>query len=166
MISEAWDQVKQSTIQNCFIKCGFSQSNATEDENIDDIDIWPQIKQSMNLNITFDDYTNCDNDLIASETIDEESIVQNIIEKQSNNQINSDDTEIESDTEVIEVIEKQKVTAMDAIQAVAKLREYFLDCPQSDNEVMNEIQSINSKIFKNIRINAKQTMITDYFNKQ
>jgi len=79
-VKQAWEQVKETTIINCFTTCGASSGVKTAEE----IDPFTELDQSVetaelnelvchiSTDITADEYLNSDNDLCAYMTIDPE----------------------------------------------------------------------------------------------
>jgi hypothetical protein len=176
MIQSAWNDVKQSTIQNCFRKCGFESNNLdvfsedTEDysEEVDEIDeIWERAQQLLGIDIEFNDFIEIDKNLIVNENLTEEVIIQEIIGKRSDNRLDqSIDLEEESDNEINELSEEESSppSIMDAIKAISTLRQYFVNSNTTDDEVMNELNHIDKKIFEYNFKNVKQSKITDCFH--
>ena len=87
MIVDAWWMVPTKTIQNCFNKAGFKQTDINQSHEIDDplanSDIlfnWQQLvtKKPSYVKYTFNDFVYIDRDLGTSGTKSEESIVSDI----------------------------------------------------------------------------------------
>ncbi len=167
MIYSAWNEVKVSTIQNCFSKCGFIINDIEDecdfDENFDEV--WETAQRLLDIDIVFEEFVECDEDLAVNENLTEEKIIEEIISERNANTseelIESD--EEDNDIEISDTLESKQrsPTLMDAIKAVSTLRQYFINCKTIDSDIMYDLDQINQKAFDyNFKI-LKQTKITD-----
>ncbi len=122
----AWNQVKQSTITNCFIKAGHKLKVAQpviiepEVELTIDPEFWRRVDPTNS--ISFQEYVNVNSELATSRTVDDESIVNNIIMQQQD-ETESDEEEIISPTS-LQVIPSRR----QAEEYIAGLRLYLPFC--------------------------------------
>jgi hypothetical protein len=134
MIYSAWNEVKVSTIQNCFSKCGFIINDIEDEcdfeENFDEV--WETAQRLLDIDIDFEEFVECDEDLAVNQNLTEEKIIEEIISKRNANTseelIESD--EEDNDIEISDTLEsnQRSPTLMDAIKAVSTLRQYFINC--------------------------------------
>jgi hypothetical protein len=103
MIRDAWNEIKVSTIENCFKKYGFGK-NGVEDEsevNHEFIEYWETASRILNINIDFNEFFKCDDEVAVCETIKNDNIVDGIIEKRNNGEQSvSYETEV-NDEEIV-----------------------------------------------------------------
>lgn len=162
MISLAWNQVKAETIKNCFMKGGFiepklNECNVSDENDINESDDETVIMDEEDWNllradITFEEYVNCDTDIITSELFTIDELIENTLPEANL----SDD---EEDCE--EVIPPSFKDAMDCIE---KLRNYFV-CQNTSEKTFNELNSIQNAVLKTHRQSVRQTSITDFFSR-
>ena len=160
MISLAWRQVKSKTIKNCFIKGGFPEINQDKcginDENdIEESDDETIIMDKEDWNLlraesTFEEYVNCDLDIMTSELCTIDQLIENKLSG-----IDSSDNEDECE----EVIPPSFQDVMDSIE---KLRTYFA-CQNTTEKTFNELNSIHNAVLKAHRQSQRQSVITDFF---
>ncbi len=98
MIYSAWNEVKVSTIQNCFSKCGFIINDIEDecdfDENFDEV--WETAQRLLDIDIVFEEFVECDEDSAVNENLTEEKIIEEIISERN---ANTSEELIESDEE-------------------------------------------------------------------
>jgi hypothetical protein len=144
MLSRAWDEVKPSTIINCFRSCGFvfngiinSSNEAQEDSDF----LWNTLSSVADVkDFNFDDYVEIDNSVETYEETDDVSIVEEILTRKSSQSKELVISSEESDAEEIE-----RITFLQAKHAISTLRKY---CFQniSDTLIYKDIDSIESKV--------------------
>uniref|UniRef100_A0A8C4R9J5 HTH CENPB-type domain-containing protein n=1 Tax=Eptatretus burgeri TaxID=7764 RepID=A0A8C4R9J5_EPTBU len=102
-MKDAWDGVDVTVIVTCFKKCGLCNFTArTADVNSDPLDATPGATVSEMMNgMSWDDYVNCDADLVTSSTVSRawEDQLLNIVMLESSQDIKNDDTEVETSDE-------------------------------------------------------------------
>lgn len=161
MISLAWNQVKSKTIKNCFIKGGFPDPKQDErdisDENDDESDDETIIidEEDWNLlraEITFEEYVNCDIDIMTSELCTVDQLIEN---KLSGDKVSEDEDECEEVT---------PPSFQDAMDSIEKLRTYFVCQNSTSEKTFNELNSIHNAVLNTRRQSERQTTITDFFN--
>lgn len=163
MLKNAWNEVTNITIQNCFRKSGFKVQEFpfTNDievyETISD-SIWQELGRGINLeNTNVEDFLNCDNNLVAYESTDDNIDSESISNSENNLQeIESSDSETESESN------EKPISLLEALNSIKILRQYSA---QSDNSEESDalLNSLESIIYKSRFNNAKQSKITDYF---
>uniref|UniRef100_UPI00358F8A17 tigger transposable element-derived protein 4-like n=1 Tax=Myxine glutinosa TaxID=7769 RepID=UPI00358F8A17 len=103
-MKDAWDGVDATVIVKCFQKCGFCHFTARKplDVNSDPLDATPgaTVLEMMN-GMSWDDYVNCDADLVTSSTVSRawEDQLLNIVTVESSQDMKNDGTEVETSDE-------------------------------------------------------------------
>lgn len=79
-VVQAWNSIREVTIQKCFSKAGFltSVDQPTEDPHPYS-DVWQGIQQAMNIDTTFEDFATADDGIESSEHLTEAEIVQAVL---------------------------------------------------------------------------------------
>lgn len=161
MISLAWNQVKSKTIKNCFIKGGFSEPkqdepNISDENDVDESDDDTIIMDEDDWNLlraetTFEEYLNCDIDIMTSELCTVDQLIEN---KLSGANLSDDEDECD---------EVSSPSFQDALDSIEKLRTYFV-CQNTSEKTFNELNSIHNAVLNTRRQRECQTTITDFFN--
>jgi hypothetical protein len=162
-VNEAWKIVKSGTITNCWKKTGILpnfEDYDSDQEDIDDIDeITSELQDMINeLNledfITAEEFIHID-DEIPIEQLSDEDILAAIIPNAEN-----DDAEDDETPEEINII-----TNREALNSLEKVIKYFKNPPDNITTNYTELKTLNtlrSKINRQIQDNAKQTTLDSY----
>ncbi|XP_064464293.1 tigger transposable element-derived protein 6-like [Ornithodoros turicata] len=109
-LSAAWYEVRRSTIRNFFLKGGFVPPNLETIINDDDDDadfaaadterMWEQARNSnlVGKDTSLDEYLRVDNDVLVTEPVTEDTIVQEIQSRDADEDSTSDEDETASST--------------------------------------------------------------------
>ncbi|KAE9537667.1 hypothetical protein AGLY_006690 [Aphis glycines] len=117
VVNEAWNNISDATIRNCFRHGGFVKTEEEEEEEDD---------HSKDLaDKTYEDWMNIDRDLQTFEEYSEDQICQSIINEITNNNDEEDD---ESDEEEVDVVvkppsNKEVLEALDVIRRAVHHRD-------------------------------------------
>lgn len=148
-VNEAWNNISDVTIRNCFRHGGFVKTEEEEEEEDD---------HSKDLaEKTYEDWMDIDRDLQTSEQYSEDQIYQSIINEITNN---NDEENDESDEEEVDVVvkppsNKEVLEALDVIRRAVHHR----------GNNFNIQYEYEQYIFGILEENKKQTKITNFFQK-
>ncbi|XP_050338643.1 tigger transposable element-derived protein 6-like [Bactrocera neohumeralis] len=140
----AWWLVKKETIENCFRKGGFFIENNSSDvvEEVIDVTIDPT---------EFEEYVNCDKELECFGTLTEDEIVSSLLDENSSEASSEENSEGECND-----VPPTLVAAIGALSTV----KHFME---SKNLYLDEIESLEEKLFKCYFQTHHQKKITDFF---
>lgn len=169
MIRDAWNEIKVSTIENCFKKCGFDKNGVEDECEVDHefIEYWDTASRILDINIDFNEFVECDDEVAVCETITNDNIVDGIIEKRNDGEqsvgyeTEANDEEIVC--EIVTEVDPKPPSLLDVTQALSTLRNFFSNCNVEDESVFNDLSTLSNKAFKYNLNSIKQTKITDYF---
>ena len=178
MAKSAWNDVSSETITNCFIKSGFDKNLqlANETENDDGTILWDQAKDIIDASdITFEEFVNADNNLYTSNALEFQDTINKLNSKGKSTNFefifnSGSETEIEDENENEESEEDNEISAKtipnftQVFDAIEKVRLYLMKLDLNDGTI-NMIDKIEESIISNRIATAKQTHITDFFNK-
>lgn len=109
-IVQAWQKIKEITIQNCFAKAGFQHGvDMPIEEPEPDPNVWQGIQTALGTDINFAEYATADDGIESSEHLSEHEIVQAVLndckeheDTEDNNNDNDDDDveEVQPDTTI------------------------------------------------------------------
>jgi len=147
-VNEAWNNISDVTIRNCFRHGGLVKTEEEEEEEDD---------HSKDLaDKTYEDWMDIDRDLQTSEEYSEDQICQSIINEITNN---NDEENDESDEEVDVVVKppsnKKVLEALDVIRRAVHHR----------GNNFNTQYEYEQYIFGMLEENKKQIKITNFFQK-
>ncbi|XP_057335435.1 tigger transposable element-derived protein 6-like [Microplitis mediator] len=129
MADKAWRSVSARTISNCFNSCGFSMPLNTstpedvlkevlEDANLDELQAdWNQLQ---NIEVQFEDYVTCDDDLATTGTLTDAEIIDIVNQNDTVNPDDLDDADLSNS--------EPAITTKQAREAVDTLRSYVERC--------------------------------------
>lgn len=165
MIKRAVDEIKQSTVMNCFAKAGFSEFQEILEIDIESKKI-KELLCEFEESITESVYTSFDNKVPISESIEVESAVERIFEEIIQENISNENREKQVDDEDEEDPDSKFIPShQDAYQMVQLLKKYATE--QGNQEMMRAICFFecehNSHIVE-IHKKSRQMEITDYFS--
>jgi hypothetical protein len=164
MLINAWNEVSEVTIKNCFIKSGLklpeNETNELQSEESYDYSVWYELNQRMGLNdMDFDDFVTFDNDIAVN---DELNITKNNC--YSSGQLTTEvDINSTSEEENESVESEEPLKLIDAINAINQLRKYVIQCSglEKNQEI---ITNLENEIYNNRYKNLKQTKITRFLS--
>ena len=150
-----WSQLSRLSTRNCFKKCGFNRSDDEVKVQLDNAESTTKISEllaraAFPTDFNFHDYATCDDDLLTSAPLDDNTIVANTNEKlQSPNDVESDD---EEDPEREPPPSRQKV--LDGLKELY----FFLQCQSVDtSESRLAVQQLQGFIESKITSKQMQT---------
>ncbi|KAJ3639168.1 hypothetical protein Zmor_004038 [Zophobas morio] len=158
-VDRAWNNVTQSTIQNCFKHAGFVEKVTSSEEQWLWDDEVPLSELCIFLNtekINFQEFVEVDNFVWTSEMPTDDEIVDNAYKNHNPSQIEtaeSDDDEEAPPTE--------KISRLEARTCLRKLRS-FLEATSCGEQSFTYLSNLENLIDVNV-LNRKQMKITDYF---
>jgi hypothetical protein len=108
---------------------------------------------------SFDDYVSIDDNLAICKKLDENSIIDELT--------NREDVEMSSgsDTEIDEPNEEKTITFKEAIDLISKLKTFNMSNEKIPEHAMHCLEEYEKSIIESHIFNSKQTQITDYFLK-
>ena len=170
-MQQAWEMVQPRTISNCFRHADFRRTDTSTDatETTTEIDDDPEddiplarLAQLGLTTTTLQDYMIVDDSLPTSERLTDDDIIDDIISSRSTDSLDADDNADDSGTDRPETELPTSLT--EAIDACAKLRNYFEQCDNSDDFLtsLGRMTDVLMKQDFNKRC-ARQTLITGFF---
>ena len=162
ILKDSWMNVKQTTIKNCFIKAGFF--NQVEPEVIldipEDLDIWSH----LNIETSYQNYLNIDENVQICGTRSDEEIVQEILNKKTKYDCSTDE---EEDTEDIHQSSPSKIISVKTMNQYLNEIDTLIQGEEDLNDdLFFAIQNLKTYAMKlQIKRNQKQTKISDFFSK-
>ena len=167
-LQQAWNNVTETTIANCYRKAGFKTIDDTEttddiETEIEDdpLDNLP-LSRLVGANFTLSDYVSVDDDLPTCETLTDEAIVDDIIAARDvMPEDDDDDDDMTGDHDIVPV---EPPTVDLALKACSTLR-LFLQQQTDVTDILEKLCAID-KCVTQIDLSkrcAKQSMITDFF---
>ncbi|CAI6372202.1 unnamed protein product [Macrosiphum euphorbiae] len=146
-VNEAWNNISDVTIRNCFRHGGFVKTEEEEEEEDD---------HSKDLaDKTYEDWMDIDRDLQTSEEYSEDQISQSIINDKDNDEENDESDEEEVDVVVKPPSNNEVLEALDVIRRAVHHR----------GNNFNIQYEYEQYIFEILEENKKQTKITNFFQK-
>ena len=172
MLTKSWSAVTEKTIKNCFKKVGFVATETDmEDEPMQEqqqfeeeyIETWRRLAECGVVDSETDlmAYLSTDEDLVTRETITEDTIMEEITDVVDAVQDVATDGENEDDDEP-----EPPPTLKEALAMLKKLQ-LFLECDSSIDSInLRNMELLESKLVEKCIGKAKQTKISDFFNKE
>lgn len=175
-IQEAWKEVTNSTIKNCFEKCGIKgDDELMEVEEADDLEFEALVKE-FTTDMSAAEYANFDENLQASEPMVNELEINwrqrvreeciNAIQNQGNasDQVEeiSDDDDDDDDSQSNDKFEEENMSFSEIIATLDKIQR----CPVFDDESQAMLSVITKKM-EDLHLRSRtQSSITSYFSKK
>lgn len=164
MVDNSWKQVDPSTIQKCFLKCGFvlctnddNEIDSTDDE-YDDVPIAVFQMSRDIFGVDFNDLVLIDKELSTSDSaqIDWDVSAQELLK--SDEELSSDE-ECDSEQSVV------SCTVSDVQECISKIKDFAL--VNGDGNILTSIMKVQDRVNSMImNSKSKQAKISDYFTKQ
>lgn len=158
---QSWNDVKQSTIVNCFRKAlPDVYVKSTEVESEPDTDLEDEIlDEFFSSSYTFDDYVEADQNVVTSSLLGQTIVKEGI----NDDTIVQDDVDGELDEDQADNEPLQVVRPKEALQAANILLLYCSQCEFGTQEEHTFLSKLSQKISKEVDFKKKQASITDYF---
>ncbi|GFR65304.1 tigger transposable element-derived protein [Elysia marginata] len=171
-IMEAWSNVKQQCIANCFRHAGFvkepeesetiesdivpvnQEGDSLDTDNYDNL--FSRLNDLIPLSATSQAYLAIDNDLAASEVLTTEDIVNSVVERDVDNEEEGEEDE--------EEMPPPPPTVADAREAIKTLR-LFIQSQSNAEDELNQIANLQDYVEKVSVTKCRQTSITNFFKK-
>ena len=173
LMQQAWEMVLQRTIANCFRHADFRRPEPTtdvpettdaadDDDPEDDIPL-ARLAQVGLTTTSLQDYIDVDDGLPTSERLSDDDIVEDIISSRSTESGDADDNADESEN--VDRQDAEPPTSLsEAMDACAKLQNYFEQCEQSDDFLFSLGRMTNVLMKKDFQKRCgTQTLITGFF---
>ena len=182
MSTMAWNEVKVSTIANCFKKAGLVKQvpgdvaeheinfqEAADElhyEGVDDT-TWNSIEDHLGFSTTFEEYVDIDSQICTTQELTEESIVESVIAIKAKIQegIKEEDEEMKEDEDDLTADNVPSNTPK-CLEAISGIRAFFQSSGMPENVfdplAVLEDHALQSQIFSK----KKQCKITDLFMKK
>ena len=167
---EAWKEVSNSTIKNCFEKCGIKGDNELMEVEKDDDSEFEALVKEFTTDISAVEYANFDANVPASEPMINEfeidwrqRVRDDSIKAIQNREISNDQVEEISDdgegTDENDESEQEVMSFKEVVTVLDKMRR----CPVFDDKSQDMLPTITRKI-ENLQLkNRKQSSIKEYF---
>ncbi|GFR59698.1 tigger transposable element-derived protein [Elysia marginata] len=160
-IAEAWDEVKQETIVNCFRHAGFKVSesesdpdaNSAESQQQPDTELSHLYSQLRDTETALDDFLHVDDEVISTKELTTQEIVEKV-QLRGGNETGDED---EDESEPIPIVSSK--TATEAITALQQ----FLMQQEDGSTLLKDINKFKNFVEKTALRQRKQTTITDFF---
>jgi hypothetical protein len=187
MLQSAWFQVKPETIANCFRHAGFVTSPVTDDAAVsvaatpspavadaprktiapDVGNIWDRLRAAFKIptEVAFEDFCAVDNDLSVNQALTDEAIVQSVMEdsRPAQNPSVTEGVADTDDNDIDDSSEPRPVSAADAMNSLAVVRDYLECCNGGEFNGFNLVAQLEAFIVSSRSM--QQTCITDFFRK-
>ena len=125
-IKDAWNQIKNETIMNCFRKAGFNVNCSEGDESNSDVTIVEEMKL-VDSTISQQCYLEMEDDVNCTESLNKESLVDDIAKNLTHP---NEEIKVEDDEDVEDNIETRNITAEEAQQMLKDLQNFSsTHCP-------------------------------------
>lgn len=151
MLNEAWNEVKESTLKNCFSKAGFkSKDNALEEDEVEDEEMPPPDNMTAE---EFEELINLDSDLEIAGTLSDAEIVA-ATQKRKMSEESEDEGEMEASA-------PKEPSSQQLMESLNHLR-YYLQ-KDGDDKMIFYITEIEKKIQQDSSEKKKQSKISSFF---
>ena len=160
-IADAWDEVKQETIVNCFRHAGFQLSSgyatALEEASLTQCDpelnqLFSQLKSDKSASL--DDYLQVDIQVQPREHLTIEDIIQRVRGDQREDEEEDD----KDDSEAI-----PQVSSKTAEEAIKKTLRHYLMQQEDSNSLLKDLNKFQNFVESTSLRQRKQTTITPFF---
>ena len=165
-LQQAWNNVNETTIANCYKKADFKVFDDTDAVDIEaDIDEDPlddlPLARLMGSNFTMNDYVSVDNDVPTCEELTDDAIVDDIV---ASRDATPDDNDNGDDADDLEIPPVEPPTVDMALKACDTLR-LFLQQQTNVTDILEKLCHVDKCVMQ-IDLSkrcAKQSVITDFF---
>lgn len=158
LMTDAWGNVTQLCIQNCFKKAKFIETSDEEFEEEDDLplSVWLQQKEIKEYNdvLNIDEFINVDDDVLTSGITSSEDIIAEIKAQEKDDQCSDSDVEEETFLET--------PTNASAVESLENLGRFFEGIETTDDETFNALSVLRRKLNDAKFCKRKQSTL-DYF---
>lgn len=163
IIRKSWEEVKESTISNCFRKAGFLLPKPIADEvNQENEEIepeeWKKFQKCFSLDLDFDTFVDIDENLAITEYLSESDILQAI-------NTNDGDSDQEEENNEEETVSNNPPTALQVLAAAETVRSYIQAQSGVDDGIFSTLNVLENFLDKKTIENMKQKKVTDFFRK-
>ena len=167
-LKSAWDNVKPTTIQKCFAKCGFTQAVFADPEEDNACTIDSSLGALVETcGASWEVYANFDQDLATNGSIDEdwEAVLLEKARSKSSSEdkvdINEDENEDEEEDETVD--DKPILSAEAAISHLVDLRDFALSRQSPELlELISKSKNVVEKLMCDPH-HLRQTKLSDFF---
>jgi len=179
MMAKAWDNVSQTTIQNCWRKAGFpgevlepTHDPFESDEEAEERGLWERVVQQYPLlvDVPFSHFASVDNSTVAENQPTEEDATREALEAvqpvETNCTCRKGDDDSDSDNDCISITEPTPPTLIEAPEAVSVLRDYVMTFDESGAREKEFLRSLSEMEDVFLRVQAKeqrQSKLEEYF---
>lgn len=160
MLYGSWNDVRQSTIRNCFVDAGFvlPSDEVRPEDPVEQLDETPWDRLTLP-DITFEDFVSADDNLAVAPELTDQEIVDRVVLPGDNSGSDS-----ESDSE--DDVEEPQTSSADAADMMRKLRSYLEKLPTAKTTEVKKALSCMDTVENFILLNAvktHQSKITSFF---
>ena len=164
LLSDAWDCVKEKTIQNCWRKGGFrhEQTNINSEDlgPLSDVPLPPNMDQE-----TFDAIVDIDEDVPTVGELSEEELLREAAEIRSTKRIKLDNNNSGDHDEVDDEEEPAHVvTNSELVTSMNTMRTFTQQQGICASWVKEFFSNMEKEMLQNIHTKSKQTSIRDHFH--
>ena len=166
LLSQAWNNVRQSTIANCFRHAGFTVTDSTpEEEEEDDIEDNSPLATLRTHGLSPDvlhKFTTVDEDIETCADLSEDAIVEEIRMKNA-------PEEITDNTSADDIIEPQiQPPSSEEIMAACEVMRHYFECRENSQEILQHLSVITDTVHRDniMKRSAHQSRITSFFQQK
>ena len=169
LITKAWDDVKASTVSNCFRKAGFIKNSSElsthdlqllEEEEIED---WDLVSKKLGYEkISLDDFLSVDDQVIVAEKLSDSEILEMVTRTESGNSSSDDDDEDAEDQHAAR--NSTTVSSTRAAELLLELRQYVQQQENIPDFVFKTLNFLEDQCEN--KTPQLQTKLTDFFVKK
>ena len=168
MISAAWQEVKPTTLKNCFRKAGWKkeggmESEADEEEEEEDLIPLSVLRERLLLpeSMTFDDYVSVDDNLLTFEQMTETDLLMEIAASNRDEEEEEEEQDDDGGDGQQDNGNSQICSQSEARTFIEELRKYFESKAQTSDITFSSINQLESAVTK--CVNLRQPIINDFF---
>ena len=166
LLSQAWNNVRQSTIANCFRHAGFTVTDSTpEEEEEDDIEDNIPLATLRTHGLSPDvlhTFTTVDEDIETCADLSEDAIVEEIRMKNA-------PEEITDNTSADDINEPQiQPPSSEEIMAACEVMRHYFECPENSQEILQHLNVITDTVHRDniMKRSAHHSRITSFFQQK
>jgi hypothetical protein len=162
LIQKSWDEVKTTTIANCFRKAGFLMSESCENEETQENEEsepeeWKRFQNCISVEVDFQTFVDVDENLETTDYPSETDILHQIT--------SNDEQESDQDEDDATHIQNTPPTGLQALDAAKTIRAYIHAQSSVEDQVFSAINVVENFLDNKVSQNMQQKKLTDFFQK-
>ena len=158
-INSAYNDVKDSTIQNCFKKSGLidiEEVIETEEESLITDECRELMENSDDMEYSLDEYLNFDDQIQTNAIVSDENLIEQYAELSETEISDTDDEQQDSMVSAPPTVEN-------AMNSISTIRTFFQSKSNISSETFKYLDKVESAVIESKLRSKKQPEITSYF---